>query len=217
MRISDGIADPRVRRFLLPKRVVWTSESGVQFPENLLKDNDLVCRMIPGAGGASVLVDFGREVHGGVRLDIPTTSSGKQAGLRVRFGESVSEAMGSPNNDHSIHDWEVSAPWMGHIEFGCTGFRFVRVDLVDTETSIDLQQILAVALYRNLEYVGKFESSDPLLEHIWETGAYTVHLCMQDYVWDGIKRDWGYPPGVHGHQHGVWGRRCFAQEPGLHA
>ncbi len=27
------------------------------------------------------------------------------------------------------------------------------------------------------------------MNKIWETGAYTVHLNMQDYLWDGIKRD----------------------------
>ena len=30
-----------------------------------------------------------------------------------------------------------------------------------------------------------------LLNRIWETGAYTVHLCMQDGLWDAPKRDRG--------------------------
>jgi hypothetical protein len=38
---------------------------------------------------------------------------------------------------------------------------------------------------------GHFQSSDPLLNRIWETGAYTAHLCMQDDIWDAIKRDRG--------------------------
>ncbi|WP_373694145.1 hypothetical protein [Edaphobacter paludis] len=29
------------------------------------------------------------------------------------------------------------------------------------------------------------------MNHIWETGAYTAHLCMQDDVWDAPKRDRG--------------------------
>jgi hypothetical protein len=44
-------------------------------------------------------------------------------------------------------------------------------------------------LNRELEYVGAFRCSDDRLNRIWEVGAYTVHLNMQDYVWDGIKRD----------------------------
>ena len=27
------------------------------------------------------------------------------------------------------------------------------------------------------------------LNNIWQVGAYTVHLNMQKYLWDGIKRD----------------------------
>ncbi|MDF1573377.1 MAG: alpha-L-rhamnosidase C-terminal domain-containing protein [Bacteroidales bacterium] len=37
--------------------------------------------------------------------------------------------------------------------------------------------------------MGSFKSSDERLNQIWEVGAYTVHLNMQDYLWDGIKRD----------------------------
>jgi len=29
------------------------------------------------------------------------------------------------------------------------------------------------------------------LNRIWETGAYTAHLCMQDGIWDAVKRDRG--------------------------
>jgi hypothetical protein len=40
-----------------------------------------------------------------------------------------------------------------------------------------------------LPYVGSFQSNDELLNQIWKTGAYTVHLNMQDFLYDGIKRD----------------------------
>lgn len=37
--------------------------------------------------------------------------------------------------------------------------------------------------------LGGFKSSDPRLNQVWETVVRTVHLCCQDYLWDGIKRD----------------------------
>ena len=37
--------------------------------------------------------------------------------------------------------------------------------------------------------LGGFKSSDPRLNQVWETAVRTVHLCCQDYLWDGIKRD----------------------------
>ena len=42
-----------------------------------------------------------------------------------------------------------------------------------------------------MKYAGSFESNDTRLNQIWEVAAYTAHLCMQDSIWDGIKRDRG--------------------------
>ena len=191
MEFPTGSVDPRVRSFVLPARVLWQSDQGVQSPEHLLGDNTHTCVLRSGSDGQTpgILLDFGRELHGGIRLDVPTTNSGLPARVRIRFGESAAEAMGTPSNDHAIHDHEVLLPWMGHAEIGNTGFRFVRIDLLDPQTTLFLQNARAVFLYRPLEYQGSFECSDPRLNRIWEVGAYTVHLCMQDHVWDGIKRD----------------------------
>jgi hypothetical protein len=159
--------------------------------EHLLAGDDAACVLRPRSTGpaAALLLDFGRELHGGIRLDVPLIEPKRPARVRIRFGESASEAMGEPNNDHAIHDTEADLPWMGHTEIGNTGFRFVRIDLIDPESTVSLRQVRAVFLYRPLDYRGSFECSDERLNRIWHTGAYTVHLCMQDLVWDGIKRD----------------------------
>jgi len=65
----------------------------------------------------------------------------------------------------------------------------VRVDLVDKDSYVEFKSIRAVFIYRDIEYKGSFKCNDERLNRIWETGAYTVHLNMQDYIWDGIKRD----------------------------
>ncbi len=115
--------------------------------------------------------------------------------VRIRFGESVGEAMselgGEQNatNDHAVRDMVVSLPWLGKLELGNTGFRFVRIDVLDEDREIHLKEVNAVSVMRDLPYLGSFKSSDSLLNRIWDTGAYTVHLNMQDYLWDGIKRD----------------------------
>lgn len=187
----QGRRDPRVREFLPPVRLVWASDTGVAHAGNLLQDDAAVCVLSPQEGDepAAILLDFGRELNGGVRLDVPTTSTGRPARIRVRFGESASEAMQTPNNDHTIHDFDTLAAWMGRTEIGSTGFRFVRIDLLDPETALHLRLVEAVSLMHPLPYQGTFACSDERLNRIWEVGAYTVHLCMQDHVWDGIKRD----------------------------
>ena len=52
-----------------------------------------------------------------------------------------------------------------------------------------IRSIRAIARFRDIPYLGSFHSSSERLNKIWETGAYTVHLNMQEYLWDGIKRD----------------------------
>jgi len=88
-----------------------------------------------------------------------------------------------------MHDSQVFVPWMGITEIGNTGFRFVRLDLVKPGSCLEIKEIRAVSLFRDLEWKGSFSCSDERLDRIWRVGAATVHLNMQDYVWDGIKRD----------------------------
>ena len=91
-------------------------------------------------------------------------------------------------NDHAIRDSVIDLPWLGTREIGNSGFRFVRVDLV-SEGVLSLESIRAVSLMRSMPCLGSFKCSDPRLNAIWETAVRTLHLCCQEYIWDGIKRD----------------------------
>jgi alpha-L-rhamnosidase len=196
MNEDRSIRDNRVRRYVPPERIVWQTEGETtpEHAERLLFNRTDVTPMWgrPGCvmkNGAGILLDYGRELHGGVQLLLADQVDRSPVWLRIRFGESASEAMHGSNQDHAIHDSLVQAPAAGMLEFGNTGFRFVRIDVVDEGRYVELKQARAVLLYRDLEYKGAFESDDQRLNDIWKTGAYTVHLNMQDQVWDGIKRD----------------------------
>jgi hypothetical protein len=78
---------------------------------------------------------------------------------------------------------------MGAAEIGNTGFRFARIDLDEPDVQLNLKSVRASFVYRDIEYKGSFRCSDERLNKIWDVGAYTVHLNMQEYLWDGIKRD----------------------------
>ena len=199
--------DPRVRTLVMPTRIVWVSENNAQATvanaELLLKDKygqvpeglflaGSGCRLENKGAPASVLVDFGRELHGGVQL-ASGGPSGRDVKVRVRFGESVSEAMAELGergacNDHAIRDGVIDLPWLGTREIGNSGFRFARVDLVSAGV-LSLESVRAVSLMRPLPQLGSFRCDDPRLNQIWETAARTLHLCCQEYIWDGIKRD----------------------------
>lgn len=140
--------------------------------------------------GGCIVLDFGIELHGGVIITLPEVN--KNSHIRIVFGESVSEAMSdigykNATNDHAIRDVVLPVTSWQTFRYGNTGFRFVKIEAVDNDISIS--GIQATLEYRDLEYKGKFESDNELLNQIWKTGAYTVHLNMQEYLWDGIKRD----------------------------
>ena len=148
------------------------------------------------SGKASILFDFGKELQGGVQIIRAISSDKKAAVFHLCFGESVTEAMSSVDaegttatNEHSVRDFETSVPWLGSMITGETGFRFLRVDLVSEDVEVPLVAVRAVSRYRDIPYLGSFKCNDERINKIWETGAYTVHLNMQDYLWDGIKRD----------------------------
>jgi hypothetical protein len=199
--------DSRARTYLTPLRIVWKYDGQgrlIKNAEGLLAAGNngqseltgkQVCIMqSTGNEYPSLLLDFGREIHGG--LQIVTSAAGKSVPvkIRVRFGESVSEAMSTvgvqgATNDHAMRDFTMELPWLGVAEIGNSGYRFVRIDLAEPNVTLSLKEINAVFIYRDIPYLGSFRSSDDRLNRIWQTGAYTVHLNMQEYIWDGIKRD----------------------------
>ena len=183
-----------------PKRVVWTSGEGVSNSANLLKPHSgqaVLIEPVPPmviAPGAALVIDFGLEIAGSIELFTPMTKSKQMPAVRIRFGESVAETMAElgergAQNDHALRDQVVKLPWLGKTTVGPSGFRFARIDNVDSKIPVELSQVRAILTIRDIPYVGSFKCSDERLNKIWETGAYTVHLNMQDYLWDGIKRD----------------------------
>ena len=203
---SPAERSPLSTFFVAPKRVVWQSPAGVQnagaflLPRGgqaVLKEPQPPCMLTASSQTpAGVLLDFGRELHGYIELITPMTQDqAKLRHVRVRFGESVSEAMAEPGgpqnaqNDHAIRDQTVSLPWLGKKMIGPGGFRFVRIDNLDPELPVELSQVRAVLQIRDIPQVGSFRCDDERLNRIWQVGAYTVHLNMQEYLWDGIKRD----------------------------
>lgn len=196
-----------VKTYLTPQRIVWQSDDSDESIKNVetlltrgngqvaVNDENLFRFISTTDKKPGILLDYGKEIHGGVKISMGIRESKTPLKLRLRFGESVGEAMsdigGKQNatNEHSLRDFIVEVPWLGSIEVGETGFRFLRVDVVDANENAPIKSIDAAFVYRDIPYLGSFESNDKRLNDIWAIGAYTVHLNMQNYLWDGIKRD----------------------------
>lgn len=202
---DGGWTDQMRTEYITPVRIVWTSDdtgTSVRNAEVLLKEfsgqvstaSQEFCVLSTRDGGtASVLLDFGREYQGSLELAAGMRGSQEPVEVRIRFGESVSEAMSeygsTATNDHALRDFILRVPWLGTVLAGESGFRFVRIDLTEPDTELPLIAARTVFRYRDIPYLGTFESDDKRLDSIWKTGAYTVHLNMQNFLWDGIKRD----------------------------
>lgn len=192
-----------ITTYVSPKKIIWrtgkvtnekqlflsgTGQAELSNKPLTILENGLLSQ-------TSILLDYGKEMQGGLQIITGIWGGNKPVKVRIRFGESVSETMsdaggaGGATNDHAIRDFETLLPWLGMAEVGNTGFRFVRIDLLGTDTKLILKEVRAKFTYRDLAYKGSFNCSDPLLNKIWMMGAYTVQLNMQNYLWDGIKRD----------------------------
>jgi hypothetical protein len=205
-------ADPLTRTYVAPQRIVWTyggvGGKLVQNAEVLLRAGsgqaDMArateyCRLTSTENEKpSIMLDYGRELHGGIQL-VMGSGDRRPSLVRIRFGESVGEAnsqtlntewkVGFSTDDHAKRDMILEIPRTGSIEIGNTGFRFVRIDLLENNRTISIKEARAILRFRDIPYVGSFASSDEKLNRIWMTAAYTVHLNMQEYLWDGVKRD----------------------------
>ena len=200
-----GTDDVRTKKYITPKRIVYT-QGNAQRCEHLLEDcpnqiifhptNDCWMENKPGETKAGVLIDFGVEFSGSLRVMVRGVRGQERnkVTLRVRLGESAMEALtpiGERNttNDHANRDMLMNVSGMSANETNESGFRFAYIELQDEDAAISFHGVKGCFYFRDIEYKGYFESSDERLNKIWQNAAYTVHLNMQQYLWDGIKRD----------------------------
>ncbi|WP_236689361.1 alpha-L-rhamnosidase-related protein [Dysgonomonas macrotermitis] len=203
--------DELTRVYISPLRIIWKNDADGKMISNeevlVLPGNSQpemgkrnMCVMTSTENDtASIMFDYGKELHGGLQLLMGGSSRREPSLVRIRFGESVGECnsqtsnsewkVGYSTDDHAKRDIFMEIPRDGMIEIGNTGFRFVRIDLLQKNTTIRLKEARAILRYRDIPYLGSFNSSDERLNQIWLTGAYTVHLNMQEFLWDGVKRD----------------------------
>jgi alpha-L-rhamnosidase len=140
----------------------------------------------PAAGETApgITLDFGREVAGRVQLQ---SDSDQPVTVSVAYGESEGEL----NNEPYLGVDPLTIPPHGTGVGPKSAFRYARIRFLSGAPTVKFRAIRLEDIYYPVQYQGSFESSDPLLNRIWETGVYTTHLCMQNDIWDAPKRDRG--------------------------
>lgn len=122
------------------------------------------------------LYDFGREMYGYIRVQSDRLPE-------LYFGESETEALDVLNAGlEQSRDFVPDGPgnWRSKVPLA---FRYVHVP------GRNEVEVLCEALVYPVQYKGAFACSDPKLNQIWMNSAYTLRLCMHDFLLDGMKRD----------------------------
>ena len=91
-------SDPITRVYLPPQRVMWTNSDtlvtntstllGIKDGQTELGTSNMCAMHTNATDTASILLDYGRELHGGIKLVFGSSSSQAPSWVRIRFGES---------------------------------------------------------------------------------------------------------------------------------
>jgi alpha-L-rhamnosidase len=129
------------------------------------------------------VLDAGTETFARLKLRL---RSGGAAMLAVTTGESLNEVQRYARRVTDLIELKdgeefTTAP---------TGFRYVKVMALSAANGPAVLEPVEMQHIRYpLENTGEFHCSDDELNEIFTLSVRTLHLCMQNEVWDGIKRD----------------------------
>ncbi|HTI11727.1 MAG TPA: sodium/solute symporter, partial [Puia sp.] len=133
-------------------------------------------------GSHSLLVDFGKETFGYIRLH-GLKGRGR---LSLYYGESKEEAL-STDSGETLDRLDINEPAIkDSILEGSRAFRYVNIQW---EEGLQLDSASMLYEYSPVINKGSFHCSDEEINKIWEVGAYTLHLNTREFFIDGIKRD----------------------------
>ena len=132
--------------------------------------------------GSSMLVDFGKETFGFIRLH-GVKGKGKAT---LYYGESKEEAL-SKDGAVTVDFLELNVPIKKDSVMNLSkAFRYVNI-IADPNIKIDSVSMLYE--YADVAEKGSFRCSDDLINRIYDVSKYTMELNTREFFIDGIKRD----------------------------
>lgn len=118
-----------------------------------------------------VLYDFGKETFAKLCFDK------LEENIDIFYGESETEALDTVNAYLRVYATNLK-------EQPCRAFRYLFIK--GNENKYNFK---AYYEYLPLEYKGSFKCDNEMINKIWDTSAYTLHLNSREFFLDGIKRD----------------------------
>jgi len=191
-----------MKEYLLPTRVVGGAK--IENEDTLFRSKGLYATInysvedrknylkMEGVG-SFIILDFGKEMNGGIRM-ITNFIRQDSCRIRIRFGESLGEVNANikeknASNVHGPRDFETLICSYADVTMGQTGFRFVRIDILE-EKYIYFKNIFCVNNIFSKKAIYTYQGADKRIAEIFAVAKRTVDLCAAEgYVWDGVKRD----------------------------
>ena len=136
----------------------------------------------------SLLLDFGR-IHSGYPFIELEARGGEVVDVAVAEGlpgewDAAPPAQPRLSRDggHGAHLFRYTArPGLQRFErFEWTAVRYAQVTVRNAPQGLRIRHVGSTFTHYPAEPRGRFECSDPLLTRLWDTGRYTLQLCMHD-------------------------------------
>ncbi len=142
---------------------------------------------------AVMLFDFGRIVTGRIHLEV---SSQKNSLIDFAYGERLTESddLFLPPDVPGISIVHVHRITLSDGEnifqqFEMAGLRYLKLTIRNCQKKLLIRKIALMSSGYPSEKKGSFLCSEPILNKVWEAGAYTVQMCSQDSFMDCPTRE----------------------------
>lgn len=132
-----------------------------------------------GGRGVAILLDFGREVFGNVEIGIAGSGTGC---IDLCYCEELVDGRIKPDAQETLCTDRLllrrgALEWQS---FQPRAFRFLQIEFRRCSKPVALQYVRVNQTTYPIQPAASFKCNDRLITEIWEAGAYTAELCMQD-------------------------------------
>lgn len=168
--------------------------SAIRYAREMIQASSNTAIVNPG-NDSFVTLDFGREVVG---FPIIKIRDGGCATVDIGYSEALDEKGDVYPTRQNIFQADRVILHGGRQEwqtFGRRAFRYMQLTFRDVKTPVHIESVSISRVGYPIEIVSSFECSDKLLNEIWQTGVYTLSICMQDSYEDCPLREHGQYTG----------------------
>ena len=166
------------------RQVVSAAEELVENPAALMSDNAEVTVVEPSAKGeVEFCYDFGEQNCGYYQLDL---SADEGVCVDIAGVENVFDNCRPQNTGYYRNSvrYITKKGTNRFVSLKRRSGRYLFITLRNQKSAVEIRHIGLVESTYPVNYIGRFNCSDPRLDKVWEIAARTLKLCMEDTFTD---------------------------------